>query len=324
MKSSLLKPILLWLLIIISVLSFGYGPRTKVSTPRPTGVPVPAPVFFEEQQPTRPAAEWAEGWERYTYAGEEFSVEMPGMPFAYESSRGVGAYGETEPVRTFGLYSDGVILLITSFHNPREEEKPASFFAYHWKASENDLTYWRDVKSGLFRGGEYRSTGAYFTRARVFRAQRHAYLVCAISQNSKDPRVDHFLESFTLGGRHEGVEIYEPPQAAASSPAESATQGRGGGPYKPSDVMLKAIVAFKPPSGYTREARSSGVTGMVRLRAVLTADGKVRNVFVIVGLPDGLTEKAIDSARHMLFFPAIKDDRTVSQYVTLEYNFNIY
>jgi TonB family protein len=320
MKSNPLKPTLLWPLIIITVLSFGYGPRTRVSTPRPSGVAVPVPISVEEQQPVRPAAEWAEGWERYTYAGEEFSVEMPGMPFAYESSRSVGASGETEPVRTFGLYSDGLVLLITSFDNPRAEEKSNSFAAYHWQ--ENEFTYWRDVKAGPFWGEEYRSAGAYFARARVFRAQNHAYLVCAITQNSKDPRVEHFLESFTLGGRPEGVEIYEPPQPA--SHAESATPGRVGGPYKGRDVMLKAMVVFKPPSGYTEEARSNEVTGTVRLRAVLAADGKVGNVSVIGGLPHGLTEKAVDSARHILFFPAIKDDRTVSQYVTLEYNFNIY
>jgi len=83
-------------------------------------------------------------------------------------------------------------------------------------------------------------------------------------------------------------------------------------------------VVFKPPPGFTEEARLDEVTGVVRLRAVLTADGKVTNVSVVKGLPQGLTEKASDAARHILFFPAFKDGRAVSQWVTLEYNFNIY
>jgi outer membrane biosynthesis protein TonB len=41
-------------------------------------------------------------------------------------------------------------------------------------------------------------------------------------------------------------------------------------------------------------------------------------------LPDGLTEKAIEAARRISFTPAEKDGRKVSQYVTIEYNFNIY
>jgi TonB family protein len=157
-----------------------------------------------------------------------------------------------------------------------------------------------------------------------------------MSMEADDPRASHFLDSFALGGSPEGREIHAPRQAAAApagSPFTPAPPGRAdviepaprvGGAYKSSDVQLKAIVVFRPPAGYTEEARLNEVTGTVRLRAVLAADGKVGNVYVIGGLPHGLTEKAVDAARHILFFPAIKDDRTVSQYVTLEYTFNVY
>jgi hypothetical protein len=50
----------------------------------------------------------------------------------------------------------------------------------------------------------------------------------------------------------------------------------------------------------------------------------VSGVSVIKGLPDGLTEKAISAAKQIRFSPAQKDGRTVSQYIVLEYNFNIY
>jgi hypothetical protein len=50
----------------------------------------------------------------------------------------------------------------------------------------------------------------------------------------------------------------------------------------------------------------------------------VTNLSIVKGLPDGLTDKALDAARHMLFFPAEKDGRSVSQYAVLEYNFIIY
>jgi TonB family protein len=66
------------------------------------------------------------------------------------------------------------------------------------------------------------------------------------------------------------------------------------------------------------------VTGVVRLRVVLGSNGKVTNISVVKGLPDGLTEKAVAAARRMLFLPAGKDGREVSQYAVLEYNFSIY
>ncbi|HEX7316521.1 MAG TPA: energy transducer TonB [Pyrinomonadaceae bacterium] len=105
--------------------------------------------------------------------------------------------------------------------------------------------------------------------------------------------------------------------------------GGGGGvdysrPFKQAEVTRKAVITFKPEPGFTEEARKNNVTGVVRLRAVLHANGGIQGISVVKGLPDGLTEKAIAAARQIRFTPAEKDGRTVSQYVVLEYNFNIY
>jgi TonB family protein len=106
--------------------------------------------------------------------------------------------------------------------------------------------------------------------------------------------------------------------------------GGGGAPvdynrtFQPREVTAKAVIISKPEPGFTEEARKNNVTGLVRLRAVLSSGGAVQNISVIKGLPDGLTEKAIAAARGIKFRPAQKDGRTVSQWVTLEYNFNIY
>jgi protein TonB len=105
--------------------------------------------------------------------------------------------------------------------------------------------------------------------------------------------------------------------------------GGGGGvdysrPFSQKDVTRKALITFKPEPGFTEEARKNNVTGVVRLRAILHASGGVQGISVVKGLPDGLTEKAITAARQIRFTPAEKDGRSVSQYVVLEYNFNIY
>jgi TonB family protein len=107
--------------------------------------------------------------------------------------------------------------------------------------------------------------------------------------------------------------------------------GGGGGrdvdytrPFRQNEVQRKALITFKPEPGFTEEARKNNVTGVVRLRAVLHASGSIQSISVVKGLPDGLTEKAIAAARQIKFTPAEKDGRSVSQYVVLEYNFNIY
>jgi TonB family protein len=105
--------------------------------------------------------------------------------------------------------------------------------------------------------------------------------------------------------------------------------GGGGGvdysrPFRQNEVTRKAMITFKPEPGFTEEARKNNVTGVVRLRAILSASGSVTGITTVKGLPDGLTEKAIAAARQIRFTPAEKDGRAVSQYVVLEYNFNIY
>ncbi|MCA1556179.1 MAG: energy transducer TonB [Acidobacteria bacterium] len=45
---------------------------------------------------------------------------------------------------------------------------------------------------------------------------------------------------------------------------------------------------------------------------------------MINGLRDGLSEMSVNAARGIRFTPATKDGRPVSQYVQVEYNFNIY
>ncbi len=89
-------------------------------------------------------------------------------------------------------------------------------------------------------------------------------------------------------------------------------------------MTRKAVITSKPEPSFTEEARKNNVTGLVKLRLVLSSGGSVTNISVIKGLPDGLTEKAIAAARQIRFQPAQKDGRAVSQWITIEYNFNIY
>jgi TonB family protein len=90
------------------------------------------------------------------------------------------------------------------------------------------------------------------------------------------------------------------------------------------DVTQKARVLSKPEAGYTEEARKNQITGTVVLKAIFASSGQVTSIQATKPLPYGLTEKAIAAARSIKFIPAQKDGHTVSQYITLEYTFNLY
>ena len=94
--------------------------------------------------------------------------------------------------------------------------------------------------------------------------------------------------------------------------------------FKPTEVDQKARILSKPTPSYTDEARQNQITGTVVLQLVLSASGNVTDIKAVSGLPYGLTERAIAAARQIQFTPAMKDGRAVSQYIRVEYNFNMY
>ena len=72
---------------------------------------------------------------------------------------------------------------------------------------------------------------------------------------------------------------------------------------------------------YTDDAFEKAVSGQVILSAVFSAEGKVKEINVIKGLPDGLTESAIQAAKKINFAPAIKSTKPISINVRLAYSF---
>jgi protein TonB len=94
--------------------------------------------------------------------------------------------------------------------------------------------------------------------------------------------------------------------------------------YTSKEVDQKVQILKKPTPRYNEEARRRKTSGYVIVRAILSADETVKHIEIITGLPNGLSEKAIEAARQIKFKPAIKDGKPVSIWVELEYGFHIY
>ena len=95
-------------------------------------------------------------------------------------------------------------------------------------------------------------------------------------------------------------------------------------PFRGSEVEQRARLLFKPEPQYTEEARRNQITGTVMLRVVFSSGGQVEQIRAVQTLPFGLTERAIAAARQIKFVPATKSGHSVSVYMQLEYNFNLY
>ena len=80
---------------------------------------------------------------------------------------------------------------------------------------------------------------------------------------------------------------------------------------------------FSPQPLYTEEARRAGIQGVVILEAVVDADGTVRNVKVLKGLPMGLDRSAVDAVMTWRYQPATMQGRPVPVYFTFTISFSL-
>ena len=98
----------------------------------------------------------------------------------------------------------------------------------------------------------------------------------------------------------------------------------GGGSVEPMTASLKPTILYREKAKYTEEARQNKVQGSVVLQVVFHANGTITDIRVVRGLPDGLTEKAIEAAKRIRFQPAVRAGVAVSVRGTLDYSFNLY
>jgi TonB family protein len=98
----------------------------------------------------------------------------------------------------------------------------------------------------------------------------------------------------------------------------------GGRSVVPMTASLRPTILYREKAKYTEEARQNKIQGTVVLSVVFNTNGQVTDIRTVRGLPDGLTEKAIEAARKIRFNPAVKDGSPVSVRGSLEFTFNLY
>jgi TonB family protein len=89
-------------------------------------------------------------------------------------------------------------------------------------------------------------------------------------------------------------------------------------------ASLKPTILYKVKASYTEHARRNRIEGEVILNVVFAADGAIHSIRVVRGLPDGLTEKAIEAAKKTRFRPAVENGAPVSVRGDLSFTFSLY
>jgi TonB family protein len=133
----------------------------------------------------------------------------------------------------------------------------------------------------------------------------------------------HKLKKFTPngGGRTNQVRLIraEPPR---HDPHADRMMDTLESVYTMSET-LKPTILNKEKAEYTPEARANKVQGTVVLNVIFGADGGIRVLRVVRGLPHGLTGQALKAAQRVQFEPAVKDGKPVDIRGDLEFSFDL-
>jgi TonB family protein len=116
--------------------------------------------------------------------------------------------------------------------------------------------------------------------------------VCTISAFGQDTRPPDYAANETCTGR-----VYERKEVS-----------------RPADFRM-------PEVSMTKEALARGQRVQVVLSAVLCRTGRVTDIEVSKGAPDGMTDKVVEAIRLMKFIPAENDGQVVSQKTKFDFGF---
>ncbi len=100
--------------------------------------------------------------------------------------------------------------------------------------------------------------------------------------------------------------------------------GIGGGVFKVGGGVSAPKPVFSPDPEYSEEARKAKYQGTVVLGLVVGPDGRPRDMKVLRSLGLGLDEKAIEAVKNWRFDPAVKDNKPVAVYISVEVDFRLY
>jgi len=266
-------------------------------------------------------------WQVYTVKDEAFSVALPAPPAMDTSNELRRRPLKDRRTRLLGSYADGVVYTIEVLENPEPQQSLEEFIkgkitlARMW-----DLSTQRDLIVDGITGKEISSFDRANGSVQFFATKDRLYEFTAFGVPADDPRISKFFSSLSLRKLKESIVVTDGP----GRPLELAVQAGSSDdtannkPLTGKEVERKIRLGMKPQPSYTESARQNAITGTVVLRCVFASDGTVTNIRVLSGLPDGLTERAIDAATKIKFIPAMKDGHYVSMWMQLEYNFNLY
>lgn len=104
---------------------------------------------------------------------------------------------------------------------------------------------------------------------------------------------------------------------------EGGPEGTGEGPYEPGGGIARPELIHKVAPAYPVLERVMRREGRVELRAIIAADGTVRDITVVHATSPGFEAAALEAVRQWTYRPGSREGRSVSVYLTVVVEFTL-
>lgn len=192
--------------------------------------------------------------------------------------------------------------------------------ALYYAATRNDFNI---VKALVERGADVSAADDLGDTVLMVAARKgNTQIVKYLIEKGADvnARTKNGVTVLTLMKSYGKAELVEVIEAADGVEGERLLSLLGAGERK---ADARPVLLNSPSPSYTVEARQNGVTGTVSMRVLVGADGEVKKVRILTGLPDGLSGQASIVGYKMKFKPAIKNGSAVEFWIPIQIEFNL-
>ena len=253
-------------------------------------------------------------WLTYAVKGEEFGVALPGPPAISPARTYNRPLKKSLSGRLINTTSGKIIYTVEFYENVEAKLTLDQFVADETAGSRFDVMTGKKLTVDGVDGKEFSSLSKSSpAMVQFFATERRLYRFAVTGADANHAGVQQFFSSIRLGQQVGGIEVSDDPYVIDGERIFTRTEV---------DEKVKFLV--RPNPQYTQAARQKGITGTVVIKAICSATGRVTNIIVVRGLPQGLTEQAMAAVKAVKFTPAMKDGKPVSMWMQFEYNFSLY
>jgi len=280
------------------------------------------PVYGQTEKTSAPV-----NWQRYSLEKESVSFLLPKTPVRIGDRDDCFNYNST----VLYAYANEAVYTITIKRKgkeriPKECKAKMRFGKKLFDKRVEELSSGNKniVKptSDAYRLRSFEIATEYSTIRLVDDLQHDRWIELAVDRHSGLIEADReFLMSLRLKGDKSSVQVSDGSSVtigdAEIHPAIDADSRR------PLDQAMKIV--HKPRAPWTDEAlRSAQLQGTVILRVTFLANGSIGSIKPVKGMPFGLTESSIATARKIAFLPQTKNGVAVNVIKQVEFSFSIY